>query len=232
MAHNLLADAYLQRHEFEKSREHAASRDRKSERRAKATLLLLGYALANLGRDEEAIQALNDYAGLRPNSPVTPEVMALVGQLKRHASDPSHTPLSLLLPTATQYQTSRADTDELLPMKSWEPPSVDDAIPTVASGVTCPSGLVIEKAGERVTEFVNAVSRFAAVEKLKHETVDELGRSLTRETRQYNYLVDISEVLPGVFSVNELRSIQSRLADFPDNVATLGLPALVLVFSS
>ena len=229
-AHNLLADAYLQQREFEKSRDHAQVAIAKAKGAAKATLLLLGYALANLGRDEEAIQALDDYARSQPNSPVTPEVMDVVGQLRRRVSDPSHASHSPLLPTAAQSQISRADTDELLSFRTWEPPGVDFARPIVAAGITCPNNLLIEKAGERVTEFVNAVSRFAAIEKLQHETVDELGRSLTRETRRYNYVVDISELSPGVFSVNELRSLPSRLADFPGNLATLGLPALALVF--
>jgi tetratricopeptide (TPR) repeat protein len=231
LAHNLLAEAYLQRREFEKARDHAQIAIAKAKGAAKATLLVLGYALADLGRDQEAIQALNDYARALPNSPAIPQVMDLIGQLERRPSDPNHASHSPLLPMLAQTQGSPGDTDELrLSIKTWEPPGVDDARPTVAAGVTCPSNLVIEEAGERVKELVNAVSRFAAIEQLQHETVDELGRPLTREARQYNYLVDISELRPGVFAVSEFRDIESRLADFPGHMATQGLPAIALVF--
>jgi len=123
------------------------------------------------------------------------------------------------------------ESDELrLSIKTWLPPGIDDALPTVAAGVTCPSNLVMQKVGERVQEFVEAVSRFAAIEHLQHETVDELGRPLTEDTRQYNYLAEISEPKQGVLAVSEFRSIESQQAEFPGHMATRGLPAIALVF--
>jgi len=230
LAHNLLAEAYLQQHEFEKAREHAQIAIAKAKGAAKATPLLLGYALAGLGRDQEAIQALHEYARALPDSPAIPRVVDLVGQLERRTADPQEARLPLH-PAFAQIQGVPAGGDELrLPVKTWQPAGVDDAKPTVAAGVTCPSGLVIDKAGERVKELMHAVSRFAAIEQLQHETVDELGRPLSKEARQYDYLVDISELRPGIFAVSEFRGRDSRSADFPDHMATLGLPALALVF--
>jgi hypothetical protein len=37
--------------------------------------------------------------------------------------------------------------------QSWQPPGIDASKPLVAAGVTCPSEMVIEKAGERVQQL-------------------------------------------------------------------------------
>jgi hypothetical protein len=127
--------------------------------------------------------------------------------------------------------TQAEDTDDLrLAMKTWEPPGVDDSKPAVAAGVSCPSDKVITQAGLRVKELVENVSRFQAIEELVHQRVDELGHPTTNEKRQFNYLAEISDANPGFLEVNEFRGSRSGTVDFPDGIATRGLPALALIF--
>ncbi len=46
-------------------------------------------------------------------------------------------------------------------------------------------------------ELVEDVARFAAVEDLFHQSLDQFGIPLRTETRKYNYVASISEPQPG-----------------------------------
>jgi hypothetical protein len=47
--------------------------------------------------------------------------------------------------------------------------------------------------GQRVKELVDNVSRIAAIERLLHEQVNEMGNPTSRETRDYDYVATIAE---------------------------------------
>ncbi len=110
------------------------------------------------------------------------------------------------------------------------PPSIDDLTPAVAPGVPCPSAQVIEESGKRVQELVDDVARFAAVEDLLHQALDEFGIPIRTETRKYNYVASISEPQPGFLAVDEYRTDKLTLEDYPDHIASTGFAALALVF--
>jgi hypothetical protein len=112
----------------------------------------------------------------------------------------------------------------------WRPPGIDEAKPFVADGVGCPFENVIEMSGERVKQLVDDVSRIAAIEHLVHEQVDEMGNSITKETRTYDYVASISEHRPGFLAVDEDRLERMARASFPDRIASGGFAALALVF--
>jgi hypothetical protein len=84
--------------------------------------------------------------------------------------------------------------------------------------------------GQRVKELVDDVSRIAAIENMVHEQVNEMGNPATRETRNYDYAVAISDNGRGGFAVDEDRFERLARADFPDGIATIGFAALALVF--
>ncbi len=231
MAHYLLADAYLTQEGFEKSREQAELAIVKGGAGAGAARLVLGQALAHLGRTQEAIQMLNTFLRETPGSPMTAQVRSLITELEQPA-----TPSTEKAQGASQVVSS-LPRDPVLPAaagelstKGWQPPGIDASKPTVAAGVTCPSEMVIAKAGERVQQLVNDVARFSAIEDLVHERLDQLGVPVNRETRKFDYVVSISEHQPGFLEVDEYRSQRSGLSDFPDNIASRGFPALALVF--
>jgi hypothetical protein len=112
----------------------------------------------------------------------------------------------------------------------WQPPGVDELKPALVPNIACPQQQVIEQAGEHVREFVNDVSQFAAVEEILHEQLDASGHPVTKLRRSFNYVASISQSGPGVITVDEDRIGRSDLGDFPDQIATRGLPTLALVF--
>jgi hypothetical protein len=110
------------------------------------------------------------------------------------------------------------------------PPGIDDLTPAVAPGVPCPSAQVIEESGRGVQELVDDVARFAAVEDLLHQSLDEFGIPIRTETRKYNYVASISEPQPGFLAVDEYRTDKITTAEYPDHIASTGFAALALVF--
>ena len=100
----------------------------------------------------------------------------------------------------------------------------------LASGVACPSERVVEETGKHVQELVDDVARFAAVEDLLHQNLDEFGNPIRTETRKYNYVASISEPEPGSLAVDEYRADKMDLKGYPDQIASTGFAALALVF--
>jgi tetratricopeptide (TPR) repeat protein len=237
MAHNLLADTYLKQREFEKAREQAQLAIEKGQGGGNAAQIVLGEALANLGRGKEALAALNTFLQYTPESPSAPQVRGLITQLEQRDSDPAKNSNATPNPAAASPETKAAVGDPLLAatetgftVKSWEPPGIDDVKPSVASDVTCPYQKVIDGTGIAVKQFVDDISRFNAIEDLLHENLNELGTPTTKETREFNYVASISEPRPGFMKVDEFRTGRSDAGDFPDQIATRGLPGLALVF--
>ena len=82
----------------------------------------------------------------------------------------------------------------------------------------------------RATQLVQDVERFAAVEELLHQAVDDYGIPTRTITRKYNYVASMSEPQAGALSVNEFRADKMMLEGYPDNIATTGFAVLALVF--
>jgi hypothetical protein len=119
-----------------------------------------------------------------------------------------------------------------LPMASkWLPPDVDERVPPVEAGASCALDDVVSKAGHQLITLISDVDRFAATESLVHESIGKSGLASYPEKRKFDYVVSIQEVQRGYLNVEEYRNGHGgSTADFPDGVATNGLPALVLIF--
>jgi tetratricopeptide (TPR) repeat protein len=227
-AHYLLADVYLKQGAYEKSREHAQQAIDKSKGAGNFAQLVLGQALANLGKNDEAIAALKKFISQSPDASQSPQVRALITQIRARPTAPTEAvtaPVSL--PTSEQLVDDTAFRPSI---KTWEPPGIDDTKPSVAAGVVCPADQIITETGNRVKQLVDDISKFAAVEDLLHENVDELGNAITKETKKYNYVAAISEAKAGFLEVEEYRTEHSEMAQFPDGIASKGFPTLALVF--
>jgi tetratricopeptide (TPR) repeat protein len=231
LPHNLLADAYLHQQDYDKARDEAQIAIDKGKTRATPAQLVLGEALVNLGRDQEGLRALNIFLEQAPQHPMAPQVRTLITEIQEHPSPPAS-------PAGTPRTEARlSGVDPLaalaaptLSLKSWMPPGIDDVKLAVAPGVECPSVQVIEESGKRVQELVDDVARFAAVEDLLHQSLNEFGIPIRTETRKYNYVASISEPQPGFLAVDEYRADRITPADYPDNIASTGFAALALVF--
>jgi len=231
MAHDLLASAYLKQNRYEQARQQAELAIAKGKGVAASARLVLGQALVDLGQKQEGIEALKFYLKESPKSPSAPQVTNLIAELERPDAFPG--PVS----GTSTVSAPLAGVDPLFAspelsftMKPWQPPGIDDFKLSVAAGVTCPLANVIEMSGDRVKELVTDVSRIAAIERLLHEQVDEIGNPITKETRDYNYVASVTEDKPGFLEVDEYRSAHLGLSDFPDNIASSGFAALALVF--
>jgi tetratricopeptide (TPR) repeat protein len=231
LPHNLLADTYLHQKNYAQARDEAQVAIAKGKSAAGPAQLVLGEALVNLGRNQEGIQALNIFLQESPQHPVAGQVRNLIAEIQEQSSAPA------LPEDALQAKARLTGVDPLLALpaprlsvKSWQPPSVDDLKLSLAPGVSCPSEKVIEESGKRVQELVEDVTRFAAVEDLFHQALDEYGNPFRTETRKYNYVASISEPQPGFLAVDEYRADKLSLEGYPDRIASTGFAALALVF--
>lgn len=112
----------------------------------------------------------------------------------------------------------------------WFPADIDRSIPPVAEGVVCPLDHVLSEAGKRIEELTRNVDRFTATEVVEHESVDRSGRLGRPEIRQFNYLVTMTLRPSGYVKVAEYRNGGSAPDQFPEHIATVGTPSLVLIF--
>ncbi len=223
--HNLLADAYIRQHDPKSALAQADLAIEGGSAMSAATQIIRGEALANLGRDQEAIQVLSSYLQTVQHSPTAPQVQNLISQIQnRHDDDPQAASAPAAVSTAEDLML--ASMQLKLSFTAWAPPSIDDVKPPVAEGVTCPYQQVIERSGERVQEFVDDVAKFSAIEDLLHERLDKSGNPATKETRKFDYVASISPAL----TVDEFRNARYGVADLPDQIVTNGFPALALVF--
>ncbi|MFZ1918294.1 MAG: tetratricopeptide repeat protein [Terriglobales bacterium] len=232
MAHNLLANAYLKQKKYEEARQQAelaAARGGKDG--ASVASLTLGQALVNLGQKEEGLRALRSFVQGSPKNPTVPQVRELIAHLesasdtmpKTDVTTKAATPLAGIDPML-------ASPESALSVKPWQPAGIDDVRPPVAADVPCPYDTVIAQSGERMREFVNNVSKIAAIEHLLHERVDDMGNAATRETRDFNYVSSVTEDKPGFLEVEEYRADRLGPSAFPDQIASSGFGALALVF--
>ncbi len=232
MPHNLLAETYLKQREFEKAKEQAQAAIERNKLTSGSAHLVLGEALANLGRDEEAMAALKTFLEQTPDSPIAPQVRNLMAEISYPPATPAKDSGTAVKPRAIVIgpDPGLAAAQPRFSGMSGEPPGIDDSKPAVAAGVSCPTDRVVEMTGQRVKELADDVSRFAAIESLLHERLDATGFPATRETRTFNYVVAIAESPPGFLEVSEYRSERSGLADLPDHIASNGFISLALVF--
>ena len=235
-SHDLLADAYLHERRYEKARAEAQVAVAKGERFGKnatsAAELVLGQALLGLGRVQEAIQALQTFLRDSPQSPVAPQVSALLAELeKRKSGSGSNTSDS-----DSQIDTARADPlaamprPELSKTQTWRPPDVDDAKPSLTPGITCDTSHVVEESGKKVLDLVQNLARFAADEDVFHQSLDAFGIPTNTETRKYDYTASVSPAPNSLVSIDEFRADKVSQDGYPDGIASTGFITLALVF--
>jgi tetratricopeptide (TPR) repeat protein len=113
---------------------------------------------------------------------------------------------------------------------SWAPPDVDDEKIDLDSSAECQLQEVLRSAGNRVQELVQNVDRFTATEQIDHFNLSPMGLQTSQETRKFEYLVEIRLLGANGLDVEEFRNGSVSSQGFPEHIATLGLPSLVLIF--
>lgn len=229
LPHDLLADAYLHLKNYTGARDEARIAIDKGRTAATSAELVMGEALLNLGQSQEGVNALKLFLDESPQHPMAAQVRNLIAQVAEIHSDSASAP--------TSQAASLSGVDPLLALPAaklsvtaWQPPGIDEVKLAVAPDIRCPADKVIDETGKRVQEFVDDVTRFAAVEDLFHQALDEYGNPVRTETRKFNYVASISEPQPGYLAVDEFRADKLSLSGYPDSIASTGFVTLALVF--
>jgi len=113
---------------------------------------------------------------------------------------------------------------------SWIPPDLDDSVPDVDRSVECPLPAVLRGVGVRMEQFVANLEKFSATEQVEHFRVDAGGSRSAPEARSFEYVVTVSHNSTGLFILDEYRNGSVNQEQFPAKIATLGLPAIAMIF--
>ncbi len=187
---------------------------------------LLAQALQLHGDKGRAIQVLQTYLNNHAGDAVANEQLE---NLQTARTDkPTNDTSPAAASTAPRTEVPLANSSLLLP-SNWLPPDVDEKVPPVEPGVPCDLNEVIQKSGKRMQEFVANVDRFTATEAVMHESIDKWGLASRTVRLEFNYVVSVEEVRHGILSIQEYRGPGDYLTKFPDGIASVGLPALVLI---
>jgi len=234
IAHWLLATAYLNSGAFQDAVQQAQLAIQTGKGAGTPAELILGEALANLGKNEQAIQAFQAFLQQDPHSPSAQGVRNVIAQLKG-AENPKYKTVSASRETAAPASVLPAailtsSPDAGLSIPTWHPAGVDEEKLTLAAGAVCPAQRVIQGAGRSAERLVDDVSRFEATELMTDEELNVLGQPEQRTTLKFDYMATISKGEGGGLAVDEDRVSFSDRSSFPDHIVTRGLAALALVF--
>lgn len=146
---------------------------------------------------------------------------ALAGWLLAVAGGYAQTPAVTKLTPGTAADANKS---------GWAPPDIDETIPAVESGATCVLPEVLKSAGARLEELVANLEKFTATEQIENSQVTRSGQLIQRRTSSFEYVVSLREIRPGMLTTEEYRNGHEGPQFFFMNMATNGLPALVLIF--
>jgi hypothetical protein len=174
-------------------------------------------------------QSLREQPG-SPQAPIAQQLIARMRESKRPKADlaghdgaaGANNPAPTALP----------DLPALTPVTetNWIPPDVDQEKLVLDSGASCQLDDVIQATGERVKELVENVDRFTATEKVEHSSLSPLGLQISKETRKFDYMVEIRQFGAHDLDVQEYRNGSVSAQQFPGHIGTIGLPTVALVF--
>jgi tetratricopeptide (TPR) repeat protein len=222
----LLAEADFQQGNREGTVKHAERALELGHERAASVQILLARVLAQGGDKPAAIQMLQSYVNSNPSDAIA------AGQLQKwknpDASSAGDNGSDALALDADNVVASAATT--LPTVSNWLPPDVDEKIPPVEAGASCPLDQILSKTGTKVAELIHDVDRFTATEWLVNENINRWGMPSSPEKRKFDYVVSIQEMRKGDLGVQEYRNSGGMPAEFPGGIITNGLPSLVLIF--
>jgi hypothetical protein len=208
-------------------------------------LLALGQA-AYLQRDyARATASLEQSLREQPRSPQAAIAQRLIAQVRestQHKADGVGAGVSISVADLAGHNasanagntapTALADLPALTPVTEtdWIPRDIDQEKLVLDSGTSCQLDEVIQSTGDRVKELVENVDRFTATEKVEHSSLSPLGLVVSKETRKFDYMVEIRPFGAHDLDVQEYRNGSVSAQQFPGHIGTIGLPTLALVF--
>jgi tetratricopeptide (TPR) repeat protein len=234
-AHSLLANALLRQNSYAEAVTHAQRAVELGKGQANSSLLILGQALAAEHQNEQAVAALKDYLAGKPPETQAQAVQKLIARLKDAPTVPAGATVGGV---TTSYENAAIASDVPdLPLTAaalhWLPPNVDDAVSPVEPGVACSLADVLKNASARVQELPAVVDRYTATEVLHQEEVNAAGYADRVADLSFNYVASVQEIRNKYgqsIDVQEYRNGSTGTEMFPNQMASVGLPSIVLIF--
>lgn len=234
-AHGLLANALLRQNSYAEAVTHAQRALELGKGQANSALLTLGQALAAEQQNDQAIAALKDYLASKPQEQQAQAVHKLIARLSEAPGSPARATVGGVT-TSLEDGTLASDVPDL-PLTAaalhWLPPNVDDAVAPVEPGVSCLLDDVIKNASARVQELPAVVDRYTATEVLHQEDVNNAGVAERVADLSFNYVASVREIKNKYgqsLDVQEYRNGSTGTEMFPNQMASVGLPSIVLIF--
>jgi Tfp pilus assembly protein PilF len=201
-------------------------------------LLALGQAAYLQGDFARATESLKQSLREQPRGPQAATARELIARMRESATLSPERAAGDAKPSSAGLASDKISIDTLLELaattpvteSNWLPPDVDQQKLVLDPGATCQLDDVIHATGDRVKELVENVSRFTATENVEHSKLSPLGLQISRETRKFDYLVEIRPFGVHDLDVQEYRNGSASAQQFPGRIGTNGLPTLALVF--
>ncbi len=230
-AYELLARIDLQIGEYPEAQREAEQAVRLGKEQAREARILLAKALILQNKRDDAVTVLQpllsteppDAAAASAKQLVTAIAAAKTANASRKISEPSAAHSGSL-------EKAPSLAPPLPPPLKWIPDDVDHAVPPVEAGVACHLDEILPAVEKKVVRFAHLLDRFTATEHLEDQRINDQGIASAAASRNFNYLVSMREIAPGVLDVQEYRNGSDSLAIFPDGIATNGLPSVILMF--
>jgi tetratricopeptide (TPR) repeat protein len=222
-----LAEAYFLEQKYDQAQSHAEHAIQLSEDRASLAQLVLAKVFLHRNEPQHALNLLYTLQAHEPSGPRAEEAQHLITGLQQA---PGATVQTAADSPETASSAAFANLEELVPPMRWMPPNVDESIPAVQPGISCPLQTVLQESGKQVRAFVTDVNSISATETLEHEVIDSHGFPSKRESRTYTYVASLQQIRPGTYSIQEFRNGKTGQDIFPDHLGTFGLTSLVMIF--
>lgn len=223
-AHGVLADAYFRQGMLDECIKQAERAIELGHGQAAVVQPLLAHALQLRGDQERALLVLQSYLQEHAEDQVAVRLLKNL----QGSSDPTSEPSTDIL--GASLSPEPAVSIGALLASNWLPPDVDERVPPAEASVPCNLNEILENVGRRIKEFVANVDQFTATEAVTHQSVNKWGLASRPIKFEFNYVVSVKKNRLGLLNVDEYRDSRYSAAQFPDGVATTGLPALVLIF--
>jgi Tfp pilus assembly protein PilF len=249
-----LGQAYLLHKECAEAEKHAKRAVELGKDRASVAQFILAKSYVCQNQRPAAEKALNKFLAENPDPGDVQEATKLLAVVKRpagsadggpsvnastagamggpaeHGDAAPPSPEEVAVGHSSVAKSAGFSSADLLPPSKWMPPDVDESMPSVEPGATCPMQQISDETAKRVVAFIDGVNRISATEMFEHEVIDRYGLTVKHESRRFSYVESVTEVKKGMYRVEEYRDGTMGLDVFPERLASLGLGSMVMIF--
>lgn len=244
-AHALLAQVHLQSGKYPEAQNEAEQAVALGKEQANEARLDLAKALMLQEKNVEAGTTLQELLDSKPaatSESAARQLLEILDRGKNTSSQSASVPIEIASvspvrlpalapePATTVTTVALVATPPLPPPLSWIPPDVDQLVPPVKEGESCQLDEILPNIQKKVVRFTDLLDRFTATEHLEDRIVNADGLPAKGKSLQFNYMVSMREIRPGLLDVDEYRDGSLDLEVFPNGIATKGLPSVILIF--